>query len=234
MRVTWNDPRRASGLAIIVETLDRARSRSPQLPFMRYLLRLSWGLLGPLGFLVAVGTASATLMVGLSMEELAHEADVIVVATVVRQEALWDDHQRIVTDVTLRVDEAIKGSLHHGDPLVVRRLGGVVGDVAMRVEGEATFEDGERALLFAQRFADGRLRAVGMSQGLMPIEGDRVLPGGAGAALLRRDTDGVSRGTPPALITSRPLTEVLAELRQILRLGARAIPDNGRPGTVAP
>src|SRR5262245_30837921 len=85
--------------------------------------------------------AAATLGLALDLSELVGRADAIVVATAEEQHALYDDRGRIVTDVTFRVEEQMKGRLAPGARFVVRSLGGAVGDIGMHVEGEPFFRN---------------------------------------------------------------------------------------------
>jgi len=173
--------------------------------------------------------AAASLMLALDLQALVTRASHVVVARVESQRARYDDRGRIVTDVTLRVDETLVGPARAGDRLVVERLGGAIGELGMRVEGEPLFEDGGRVLLFAgwASSGGGRLRPVGMAQGVMRIEPprvsggeDRVLPGGEGLALVR-PTQGGLVAASPAIDAPRSLGEVREAIAR-LRGGRRA------------
>jgi len=172
--------------------------------------------------MLAAAPAAASITTALPLTELVGRADLVFVAVVVRQQARWDERRRIVTDVTLRVEECVKGSAAPGDELVLRRLGGVIGDLGMRVEGEPSFADGQRAVLFAQQSPVGpHLRAVGMSQGVMPVEDDGagravVLPGGAGLSLVRRLPDGQIVRAPGAIMRATPLEDLLGRVRRVV------------------
>ncbi|MCC7538127.1 MAG: hypothetical protein IT379_18010 [Deltaproteobacteria bacterium] len=193
-------------------------------------------LAGPVGLLVlaaatSIGAprpASASVVLALDLDELVAQSDEIVVAEVLSQSASWVG-RRIETDVRLRVDETVFGSSRRGNVIVVRRIGGNVGEIGMRVEGEPTFVVGQRTLLFLRR-AYGILRVVGMSQGAMRIEPGTppiVHPGGAGLALVRRSATGAMEDVDPAsLPQSRPLAEMLDDVRSAV--AAR------RPPTLTP
>lgn len=172
--------------------------------------------------------ASATVMVALGMGELVARADEVFVGTVVGQSARWDDRGRIVTDVTFSVDESVKGAAHAGGTITIVRMGGAIGDLGMRIEGEPMFADGERALVFARRVGGprGALRPVGMSQGVMPIQagaqGAMVIPGGAGLTLTQQVTGGSLLPAPAALTSPRLLDAVLSEVRSLVNEAPRA------------
>lgn len=173
--------------------------------------------------------ARASLVEAMSLRELVAASDEIVVARVEDQRARYDARGRIVTDVTLRVEERLYGRLSAGERATALRLGGAVGERGMRVEGEAIYETGERVLLFARRVTTERgelLRPVGMSQGLFPIRGEEggetILPSGAGLELVvRTPTGALAPGAPP-LAAPRPRDEVLAEVRELVEERRRA------------
>ena len=191
--------------------------------------RVTWGLGAGLAVIVAgvAAPAAATVMVALGMGELVSRADEVFVGSVVSQRARWDDRGRIVTDVTFSVDESAKGAVRAGGTITIVRIGGAIGDLGMRIEGEPMFDDGERALVFARRVGGPRgvLRPVGMSQGVMPVRqgagGVMVHPGGAGLSLTQQVTGGALLPAPAALVAPRPLEAVMADIRALAR-GAHA------------
>lgn len=182
---------------------------------MRWLFL--WASLVALGAAAAPAAASVTL--ALDLRELVERSDRVVVGSVLRQEARWDARRRIVTDVTVEVEQTMKGE--PAREIVVRRLGGAIGELGMRVEGEPDFTDGQRAVLFARRLGSGALRPVGMGQGVLPIDVrpdgiERVLPNAAGLSLVERLPGNTFAPAPPAILHPRPLSDVLAEIRRIV------------------
>ncbi|MEM9067232.1 MAG: hypothetical protein AAGE52_01960 [Myxococcota bacterium] len=151
------------------------------------------------------------------MAGLVERADQVVVARVSAQQARWDGDQ-IVTDVLLEVEDAVHGSASTGDTLMLVRLGGAIDDLGMRVEGEPSFNDGNRYLVFLREWR-GMYRPVGMSQGVMRVQeqadGTRIVePGGAGLSLVTRP------GGPPALGAlwrPRTLSSVRDQIRRLAR-----------------
>jgi hypothetical protein len=146
---------------------------------------------------------------------------VVVVADVVGQTARWDAQHRIVTDVELAVVESMKGAPRPGDVVVLTRLGGAIGELGMRIEGEPLFATGERVLVFARTSPEDHvsLRAVGMAQGVMPIEHGQVMPGAAGLALVQQGSDGRLRPAPPAFVGPRTLAAMRDDIRSLLARG---------------
>jgi hypothetical protein len=124
----------------------------------------------------------------------------------------------IVTSTTLEVIESAKGSTRAGGTLEVVHMGGVVGDLAMRVEGAPRFNVGTESVVFAGT-VHGRMTPVGMSQGVMPVRiesGRRMaMPGGIGLALVRRQSNGRLGAAPGAITAARPLEDLLGEVRTL-------------------
>lgn len=122
-----------------------------------------------LGLVCAVppAPAHATIVVHLTLAELTEQASVIAVATVTNAQSRWNDEGNlIVTDVSLRVEEALAGCTE-GETLVLETAGGRVDRFAQVVGGVPSFEVGERVVVFLDRPASdsGALRLVGLGQG---------------------------------------------------------------------
>jgi hypothetical protein len=168
--------------------------------------------------------AQATVIEALTLRELVLHADVIAQAQVITTAARMDELDRIVTDVTLRVDEPLWGArrwsyLDSGSEVVVTRLGGELDGLGLRIEGEPTFALGETVVLFAEERRD-ELHAVGMSQGVLPVRVDpsgtpMVLPGGDGLSLVAPGHGGLRAGTA-ALSAPRALPGLLDEVRALV------------------
>jgi len=172
------------------------------------------------GLALAPGRASATVVVAFDLRELVDRADEVALVEAIDVRSLRDARGRIVTDTVVRVIESVEGGARVGDTFVIRRLGGVVGDLGMHVEGEATLAPGERAIVFAKRVAPSApLRTVGMAQGVMPVRANGahalVMPGGAGLVLVRPLPGGRLAPATAALTAPRALDELLDALRTI-------------------
>ncbi|MBX3250014.1 MAG: hypothetical protein KF901_22745 [Myxococcales bacterium] len=170
-----------------------------------------------LGVAFAAAPASATLSRAMDLPELVAESDTIALVRAVAQAPRRDARGRIVTDITLEVLDSLKGAARPGESLTLVRLGGSLGEVGMHIEGEPSFVEGSRYVVFLRPW-DGAFRPVGMSQGVMPVaEGERgveVQPGGGGLSLV----DGPrGRPAPGALLGPMPLEHLLAEIRGLVR-----------------
>lgn len=189
--------------------------------------------LAVVGLLIATVLASparATTSQALSLGELVDQASHVVLVTCVGARTSRDARRRIVTDYDLSVEETMKGEARVGQVLTMRSLGGVIGDLGMRVEGEPHPEIGERYLVFLRTLGDGHtLRPVGMSQGVMTIQeqaGARVvLPAGNGLSLVLRAPGGGLSPAPPAILHPEPYESVRARVERRV---------DEESGTVAP
>jgi hypothetical protein len=113
--------------------------------------------------------AHATVLVPLDTKALTARASSVVLGTVESQVARWtDDRQAIFTDVTIRVTRAYKGTVKPGERVVVRREGGVIDGVGMRVFGAASFSVGEEVVVFLE-MRGGAPYTVGMTQGKLRV-----------------------------------------------------------------
>jgi hypothetical protein len=175
--------------------------------------------LAALGALVLVlgGTARATILVPLDMKALTTRAHRVVLGTVESQVSRWtSDRQAIYTDVTIRITRAYKGTVAAGERIVVRREGGAVDGIGMRVFGAAQFTVGEEVLLFVEK-RGGADYTVGMTQGKLAVTTGsdgvkRVSANLADVAFTRRDAR--TQAAQP-----RRLDDVEREIRGYVRGG---------------
>ncbi|HSE97088.1 MAG TPA: putative Ig domain-containing protein, partial [Blastocatellia bacterium] len=86
--------------------------------------------------------------------------------------ALDQEKDRIYTYITLRVQEVLKGQITERR-IVIKELGGIVGDRAMVVYGNPQFVVGEQVLLYLDTWADGSLRTYQMFLGKFNIITDQ-------------------------------------------------------------
>ncbi len=132
----------------------------------------------------ALGTAAATLPWAArpahasvsraqTLEQLAKASHACVVGTPVQSESRWEttgDHRRIITETRLIVDELVGGELE--DPeVMVRTLGGQVGDIGQVVHGEAVLIRNHRAVVFLAG-SDRTPYVTAMAQGHYPVRAD--------------------------------------------------------------
>ncbi len=142
-----------------------------------------------------VATEVSYELIYLSPEELAKESDLILIGSVKEiLPARWntpdgkqpenafeglDWNAVIYRDVVISVDEYLKNSLPSNE-VVVRVLGGTVGNLGMDVEDEASFEPGEDVLLYlvedtspaTKDLEPEHFRVRGFFQGKYTLAGD--------------------------------------------------------------
>jgi len=122
--------------------------------------------------------AQASTIVRLSVEEMAEASQVVARGTCASVESHWtDDHEQILTYVTLTDVEVLKGDAA-GD-IVFVQLGGRVGDDIMHVVGAPSFTVGEEMVVFLTRMTSAKalivdtdLWLIGLSQGKWSVVRD--------------------------------------------------------------
>ena len=115
--------------------------------------------------------AHATLVLPMSLEQLSEEASVVVHGRVTNRWSAWDDaHRRIWTYTQIEPVEVWRGDA--GTGLVVRTIGGQVGEIGMQVAGTPQLVPGEEFVLFLEdRDGPGPgMGIVGFAQGAFRIQ----------------------------------------------------------------
>lgn len=123
------------------------------------------------------------IMIALSTEQLTSKAENIVIARASKVEHKWTaDKSTIYTEVELDVNKTIKGE-NVPDKIVVTYLGGVVGDIGLRVSDTPTIKKDERVLLFLKEnvkksnlreVPNTVFRVVGSAQGKYSIDANNM------------------------------------------------------------
>jgi hypothetical protein len=136
--------------------------------------------------LLGASLAGATTLVKMGFPDLARGANHVVVGTVTGVEGEWDaNYQFIHTNVTLSVERSLRGAAP--SVIVLHTPGGEVGGEGQIAEGAATFELGERVLVFVTTGEDGFPTVLGWTQGKSRIvtddDGVERLQGGSGNGL---------------------------------------------------
>jgi hypothetical protein len=142
------------------------------------------------GFLALAPVAEATVLRGLTTDDLRSRAELIVEGKITRVRTIQSDG-RIETLAVLRVGEVHKGEARRR--IEVRTLGGAMGSQRMVVPGAANLAKGDRVLLFLYGDADS-WRPVGMFQGAWRLDADGVVAraSDSGGASLLRPSSGVA------------------------------------------
>jgi hypothetical protein len=168
--------------------------------------------------------ADASQVIHLDTRGLTHESSDIVIGRVGEQHAHWNAaHTMIVTDVTIAVDQALKGS--STGSLTLTQVGGEVDGMRYSVDGSPRFTSGEEVLIFAWRDPLGRPQVDGLGQGKFEIRRDPT----TGARTVQRSLPGLgvadarSLRTLPSEATSArvPLDELVREIRAAMAEAGR-------------
>ena len=107
-----------------------------------------------------------------TVEQLATRAEIVAVGTVADLRSDWNaDRTRISTQVTLRVDQYLKGG-NTGNILTLTVPGGEVDDVGETYSHVPRFSQNEAVVVFAQADKGGMLRVTGGEQGKISVRRD--------------------------------------------------------------
>lgn len=105
-----------------------------------------------------------TELIKKDLRQLAQEAELVVLARVVSSRAGWDAARRLIwTTTELDVAASWKGNAPRR--LHVKELGGIVGEVGMRVPGAPRYARGEQVVVFLKKDVLGQWRTHGWTQG---------------------------------------------------------------------
>ncbi len=177
--------------------------------------------MGPISLaLFSAAPADGSVLEGLELEELASEADHIVLGRVLFSESFLRRDGQIWTWHRIEVEREILGNGTDEREVIVETMGGQIGEIGMRVEGEASFQVGERVLVFVHGGGPyTAFRTVGMGQGVMRVRKERgietVRQSREGLLLVRRDAAGRLKRSFGALPEPERLDAFLSRLRQI-------------------
>jgi len=122
-------------------------------------------------FLHFVGYSQSILS---EIKNLSKGADIILTGKVVDQKSQWNSEQsKIYTQVTLQVEELLKGAISE-DRVVITHLGGEVGNVGETYSHIPTFANDEDVLVFLKKSTkDLSLRVFDGDGGKMTLHQDK-------------------------------------------------------------
>ena len=118
------------------------------------------------------GAAQASLARAVSLAELVKASSHVLHGLPLEASSHWEtlgEQRRIVTYTRVRADETVAGDSPPSAEVMVRTLGGQVGDIGQVVHGEALLRIHEACLLFLHTNTDPSERVVAMAQGHYPI-----------------------------------------------------------------
>jgi hypothetical protein len=135
--------------------------------------------------LLGGSTARATTMQRLDTRALTIQSQEIVVGQVEQVSSYWNaSHTKILTDVTVRVTQSLKGG--SASRVVLTQFGGELDGVRYSIPGCPAFSPGEEALFFVWHDPRGRAQVNGLAQGKFDIQRDPV----SGEQLVQRTVPG--------------------------------------------
>ena len=121
----------------------------------------------------ALQTAQATTVIPPNFDELVDQAQIIFQGTVTDTQSQWageGGNRRIVTYVTFKVDDAIKGD--PGASYTLRMLGGTVDGQTMEVTDAPKFKVGDRDIVFVENNGSQFIPLVGIMHGRFRVKQD--------------------------------------------------------------
>jgi hypothetical protein len=168
------------------------------------------------GALAVLGpkVAEASLSRAVALEDLVSRSQHVLVAEALDSESVWEQvgkRRHIVTHTRVRALELLGGDAPPHEELMVRTLGGRVGDLAELVHGEAVLTLGARGVLFAMP-SRGALVVTAMAQGHYPLVRDKL-----GAERLRRSPAALELLGEPGAAVQRLVGLDLVSARRLLR-----------------
>lgn len=127
-----------------------------------------FGAIGILLALVMLPSAFASTVLRLDMQSLVANSDQIVHGRVANLDSYIEQDGRVYTNITIDVDEALKGQPGH--QVTIRQIGGRTGDLATIVPGMPDFKPSEEVILFLERIPSQPMHVVtGMAQGKFSV-----------------------------------------------------------------
>jgi len=125
------------------------------------------------GLVAGLAVAHPAAQESMSLDQMIVAAPAIVVATVESRRAEYEYYgssRLIITKVTLRVEQSIKGSAPR--TVVVEVLGGTIGDQTLHVSHVPEFRVGDRDVLFLSNAPHAVSPLVGSDQGRFRVLAD--------------------------------------------------------------
>ena len=167
----------------------------------------------------------STTFVVMDEATLFRTSDAVIVGTVTAIESAAGAQGAIYTYVHVEPDRVVKGRLSR-EPVVLRELGGTVGDRSEVIFGSPEFWVGERSLLFLSRNADGTVRTNSLAMGKFSLTSDSsghtmaVRDFGHGASVLDPTTGQLAEPEPDR----RAFLPLLKRLRALAQAETNATP----------
>lgn len=148
-----------------------AGALSLKLRKQRVMSRAVLGLVLIAGLVVAA--PAQALLLRMELTDLTKSSDNVIVGKVTDVQSRWNEQgNRIVTDVTIKVQDTAKGRMNKDALVHIRLLGGRVGGLVAKAPGMPTFSVDEEVVLFLQKKGGPKNLVVGGTQGKRLIQTD--------------------------------------------------------------
>ena len=113
--------------------------------------------------------ASGTVVVAMTLEDLTRQADIVVLGKCETIYSEWGPERKdIFTYISILPDQCIKGK-ECTSQLLIRQLGGRVGNIGLTVPGTPTFHPDEIVVVFLQMTSSSYYSVIGLSQGKFSV-----------------------------------------------------------------
>lgn len=127
--------------------------------------------LGIAVLLIGAVPVTASTFLHMTRQELVAQADAVVQGIVLEVHSFWNERGTLIlTEATVMVEDSWMGRARSA--VVLRTVGGEVGDYRVEAHGFPTFEKGQRLVVFLQDRPDGTAEVLGYQQGLFRVEND--------------------------------------------------------------
>ncbi len=135
---------------------------------MHALMNRSAGFLFLLVILISPFRESSAQMLKVSADELTKASTFVIHGETTSIRSYWtDDRRYIMTDVTIRVQDTVRGQ--SSSETIITVPGGRVGSTLYEVSDMPVFAEGEEVIVFVSRHESGLNLVVGGSQGMMKV-----------------------------------------------------------------
>jgi len=163
--------------------------------------------------ILLVVPAWATTVIRMDLQTLVQESDSIVQGRVEHVDAQWDDQKKtIFTYVFVRVHDPLKGDFR--PTVLIRQLGGKVGDMNLSIIGMPAFRSGEEVIVFLKSNPiEATYHVVGLTQGKYEVADDFAVANASGIELMDRKTGQIEAG----LFTKQPLETFKSRIRSMVK-----------------
>jgi len=109
--------------------------------------------------------ASGSVVLAMTLEDLARQADIILLGKCERIYSEWGPERKdIFTYIAIIPEQCLKGK-ECPPQVIIRQLGGRVDNIALTVPGTPRFHLDERVLVFLQMTSASQYIVIGLSQG---------------------------------------------------------------------